>query len=503
MRPRRILAVAWRDLRLVHAGRGWYRLPSVALGLLLPAGGLPLRLPVPTHEARPAVSGELPDELADALRRDPDARVVMHGGAPIRVSAPAIPRDLRAVLDRLPGPTVLPVKAPARRPLPGRTLIVALLAISLLTGPLSESLPGERNSRTLEGLLSAAISRGELVLGKWLAWTTYGGALAGLSVLTGMLSSALKPGIWPLALPAVVGVAAALGLWLVRGAADEVAGAGVPMRVLPAVALALGALSWWLSADHPALAALIPLGGALGVASGVLGGSMALLLALAGSALLIVPLLAAVTRSLEQTGVAPAQGSSAWILAVLAPPLCWLPIAGPGLWAVAGNPNLILPVEAGLRAAGAMALAAGAVSIARDGAISPRLGDLRGAAIGLGAGIALGLGLAVLGRAGLTLPTPSALAPLADRLLARPGSSDPLTLLLWLTGTTLLFRVALPARAGWPASILAFALAFSPLRPLEGLLLGGGLAWVTTRAGLLPSALAQFLALLLAARLAA
>jgi len=502
VRPRRILAVAWRDLRLVHAGRGWYRLPMIALGLLLPAGGVPLRLPARAQEEVPRVAGEIPAALADHLRSDPGARATLHGVDPVVVSAAAVPRDLRAVLDTLPGPRVEPVPALARRALPGRTLIVALLAISLLTGPLSESLPGERNSRTLEGLLSAALSRGELVAGKWLAWTGYGSALAGLSVLTGLLSGALNVGIWPLALPAVVAVAAALGLWLVRGAADEVAGAGVPMRVLPAVALGLGGLSWWLSADHPALAALVPMGGALAVASGVLGSPSALPLSLAGSALLTAPLLVGVTRALERTGVAPPQRSRAWIAVALTPPLCWLPLAGPGLWAVAGNPNLILPPEAGWRAAGALTLAAGTVLIARDGWTSLGPGGPRAAAVGLGAGLGLGLGLAVLARLGLTLPWPATLAPLGARLSADP-SADPLTLLLWVAGSSLLFRSALPRRAGWPASILAFVLAASPLRPLEGTLMGCGLAWLAARYGLLPSALAQLAALLLAARLGA
>ena len=35
MRPGRVLAVAWRDLRVVQSGRGGWKLPLLALSLLL------------------------------------------------------------------------------------------------------------------------------------------------------------------------------------------------------------------------------------------------------------------------------------------------------------------------------------------------------------------------------------------------------------------------------------------------------------------------------------
>lgn len=500
MRPARILAIALRDLRIVHAGKGWYRLPLLALGLLLPAGGLPLRLEAPARERVATVSGEVPEQLQGQLQVTPDARVRLAGVDPVVVQAAAIPDALRAALDTLPGPQVTLTEAAPSRRLPGRSLIVALLAISLLTGPLSESLPGERSGRTLEVLLSAAVRRSELTLGKWLCWTGYGGGLALLAALGGILSGAQAPGLWPLALPIVVGTATALGFWLVRGAADEVAGAGVPMRVLPAAALGLGGLAWLISGAHPHLAAALPMGGALLVASGVLQGWGALALSALGSGLWIAGLLWAVSAALDQGGAQRPDRLRALGPALLAPPLCWLPLAGPGLWAVAGNPNMALPEGAGRIAAGGMCAAMGLVLIARDGRWPMGAGSLRGAGLGLGLGAAVGLLLAGLAPLGLVIPTAPWFAPLATRLLEAPLAAGPAALLLWALGASLLFFAALPARVGWPAAVLIYTLAATPLSPLDGLLLGSALAWAAHRWGLLPAVCAQIAALVVVAQ---
>lgn len=374
MRIRRILAIAWRDLRLVHAGRGWWRLPALALGLLLPAGGLPLRLSPPSVERAAVVAGEVPEQLQGQVQVSPDARVTLRGQDPVTVRAASVSPALREALDTLPGPQVRLVETAPIRRLPGRSLIVALLAISMLTGPLSESLPGERSAKTMEVLLSASVRRSELTLGKWLCWTLYGGGLGLLAALGGILSGAQQPGLWPLGLPLVVGCSAALGLWLVRGASDEVAGAGVPMRVLPAAALGLGGLAWLISGAHPALAALMPLGGALLVASDVLTGPGAFGLALLGSLPWVGLLLAGVARSLDLGALSRPERARGLGPALLAAPLCWLPVAGPGLWAVAGNPNMDLPAGAGVAAAGALMLCLGAVLLARSPGPTLRLG---------------------------------------------------------------------------------------------------------------------------------
>lgn len=495
-----MLAVARRDLAIVHAGRGWWRLPALALGLLLPAGGMPIGLERAPAAGLPVVAGEPPEALRGQVQVAPNARARLEGAAPVVVHAAAVSAPLRAALDTLPGPRVRPVSLDPPRRLPGRSLVVALLAISLLTGPLSESLPGERSGRTLEVLLSASLRRSELVLGKWLCWTLYGGGLALLAAAGGMASGVQAPGLWPLALPIVAGSAVALGFWLVRGAADEVAGAGVPMRVLPAAALILGGLGWAISGAHPALAALVPMGGALLVASGVLVGPGMLALAALGSGLAIAALLLAVARALDGGGRSRPDRARTWGPALLAPPLVWLPVAGPGLWAVAGNPNLALPEGAGVAAAGALAAALAAVLLARDGELGARIGGARGAALGALAGLALGALLRGIQASGLQIPASGALAPLLERLAQSPAEAGPLALGAWVLGQTLLFRAALPARLGWPASILLFTLAAHPLDPLGGLALGLGLAALARREGLTAAGLAQLVALLVAGR---
>lgn len=497
MRPARLLAVAWRDLRLVHAGKAWFRLPLLALGLLLPAGALPIRWDRPPAPTEAVAAGEIPVALQDKIRLDLTSRANLSGQSPVVLTAASVPAPLRQALDSLPGPTVSVVRAPRTRPLPGRSLIVALLAISLLTGPLAESLPGERGAGTLEVLLSASVRRSELMGGKWLAWTAYGSALAALAALGGMLSGAQAPGLWPLALPLVVGVAAALGLWLVRGAADVVSGAAVPMRVLPLVAVLTGGLAWAAAETHPLLGAAVPLGGALLVASGALTGWAVLASAALGSAAAVGLLLWSAAAAIDQGGAARSGRGRDLAGGLLGVGVTWLAVAGPGLWAVAGNPNLELPLGASIAAGGVCAGLLAGVWLARAEPLGLRW---RGSLLaGAGAGIVLGLIYFISNKYFPAFEGPSWMAPLRARLLRSPVEGGPLALVAVVVGQTLLFRGVLLDRLGLTASVALTVLATRPFDPLGGAALAPGLALVARRWGLLPAMVAQAVALAVAA----
>ena len=169
LRPARIWAVAYRDLRHGSGGRGRLRLAALGLALLLPLAALPSPEVWPQGEppdeyarTQPYVSAasELPAFLRSAVRLHPDSRVHVADGEPIVVTGPFVEPELRRALDRAIGDDSIAVrKFKPQIVLPGRSILIALLAVSLLLGPLAESLPGERSRRTLEVLLSAGVSR--------------------------------------------------------------------------------------------------------------------------------------------------------------------------------------------------------------------------------------------------------------------------------------------------------------------------------------------------------
>ena len=487
MRAARVWAVAWRDLRLVHAGKAWFRLPLLALGLLLPAGAWPIHLDRAPTVTEASAAGEIPVALQDRIRLDLTSRATLAGSDPVVVTAAGLSAPLRTALDALPGPRVELARAPRRRPLPGRSLLVALLAISLLTGPLAESLPGERGAGTLEVLLSASVTRAELVGGKWLAWTVYGGVLATIAAISGMISGAAAPGLWPLALPLVVGVSAAVGLWLVRGAADVVSGAAVPMRVLPMLAVGTGLVAWAVAGASPILGAAVPMGGALLVASGAITGLGALLAAALASAVAVAGLLWSAARVIDQGGVARAGRGADLGGGLLGVGVIWLAVAGPGLWAVAGNPNLELPRGASIAAGGVSAALLAAVWLARGRGLSLPWGDRRGALEGAAWGLGLGLILAALDALPIQVQGPLWMAPLRERLLTSPVEGGGLALAAAVVGQTLLFRGVLLDRLGLAASVALGVLAASPFDPAQGALAGLALAGVARRRGVLPA----------------
>ncbi len=476
---------------MVHAGKSWFRLPLLGLGLLVPAGALPIHLDRAPAATEASAAGEIPVALQDKIRLDLTSRATLSGEAPVVVTAAAVAAPLRSALDHLPGPTVELVRAPRRRPLPGRSLIVALLAISLLTGPLAESLPGERGAGTLEVLLSASLTRAELVVGKWLAWTAYGSALAGIAAISGMFSGAAPVGLWPLALPLVVGVSAAVGLWLVRGAADVVSGAAVPMRVLPMLAVGSGVLAWIVADSSPVLGAAVPMGGALLVASGALSGGLALLSAALGSALAVALLLSSTAAVIDQGGVARSARGADLAGGLLGVGVTWLAVAGPGLWAVAGNPNLVLPRGASIAAGGVCAGLLAGVWLVRGSGLVMSWGTWRGALLGAVSGLGVGLALAALDALPILVQGPLWMAPLRERLLCSPIEGGPLALAAVVVGQTLLFRGLLLERLGTAGSVALWVLAVAPFDPVQGAVGGLVLAGAARGLGLAPAMVAM------------
>jgi hypothetical protein len=489
MRPSRVVAVAWRDLRLVHGGKGGWKLPVVALLLLLPAGALPS--PEAPLSRGPRASGDIPAALASKIEHRPRNPVQLVGSEPVVVRSSQLPDPLREALDTLPGPSVRLVRSVDELRLPGRSLLVALLAISLLTGPLAESLAGERKRGTLETLLTAGLSRFELIAGKWLAWTGAASASTLVVAISGILGGSQDAGLWPIGLPLVAASAVALGLWLGRGAADEIAGAARTMRVLPVAAFGLGLLAYALSTVSEPLGAAVPLGGALLVAGDLLQGPVNLGASALGTALGVAPLLGHTGASLDEVGLRRPRRLGELMGLVGAAAVCWwLPVAGPAAWALAGNPELAarLPRDVALMTAGALLASIALVEHLRDH--QPwELPDGRRLALGIPAGLGLGLALGLLA---LPVPEQPILAELAPRLSSGlvPLASLPAALLV-VVGLESLFRGLLQRRYGPLVSTLAWTLICCPLDPLVGLLSGLSLSWVARRGGWLAAALAH------------
>lgn len=467
MRASVIAAVAWRDLRRVMSGRKRWALPLLAAALLLPTGALPMGPAASPPSAQsaplpPGVRGEIPDILLGQLRADPTAEVRILPGPPITVEAPWVSRRLRAALDsQTPQPAVVFRRHSTPLRLPGRTLLVALIAISLLTGPLAESLPGEREENTFETLLAAALSRWELVLGKWLAWTSAASGAALLAAISGIATGAQSPGPWLLGLPLALGVAVAVGLWLVRQAGDLIGGAAAPMRVIPSAAvLALG-LAWGASQASPLLGAALPLGGALLLTGGILDDPASIAVCALSSLATIGALLAVTARDLQRTA-RRAGPSSATLLLWSA--LCWwLPVAAPATWSAAGRGDLV-DASSGVRAAGILLVLLAATEAARR----TRPAEWRRPSVtGILWGGASGGALALLSVLPTALPLDG---PLATRFLAEP--SGLLGAVALGAGCELVFRGTLTQRLGrWPA-LAAWVAIVCPLDPLLGIASG-------------------------------
>ncbi|MBW1877734.1 MAG: ABC transporter permease subunit [Deltaproteobacteria bacterium] len=508
-RPTRIGAIARRDLVQELRGRRGWVFGAVTAVLLIPAATL--RIDIPRAEDWPirpvSVTGEVPQGVADlsnvyptagpaqiAFRRDADGSLVAR--------TQTVPKEIRAVLDG-DTPQVKVTLLDHEMPSPGRSLLFALISASVLTGAVSESIGGERSRRTLQALLSAAITRGEVILGKWLAWAGYGGGVALLAALLAILLGRVEAGWWLLPLPTVAAGTVALAIYLSRHAKDVVGGATVSLRYLPAVLAGTGMVAWYFGDTHPLFGASLPIGGALLAAGNTWPGPATALVATASTLSFSAVALALAARSLEQPPETPASWTKhaweAFLVAAVAGLSWWAPLIAPMLWGVAGNPVITetLPRGPGV-VAGATALLL--MSVVRAGRAETPWQDLgltrpppKTWLLAAVVGVAIAFTAAVSGM--VPLPNTALLSAARIRLAAglQPLWVGVPGFLLCITAQELLYRGWLLRMVGPALATLVFVLVHGPLDPIRALLVGGSLAAITVAAkgSVLPALLAR------------
>lgn len=500
MSPRlsRLVAIARRDLALELQGRRGWVLPAVMAGLLVPASSVKLQSAQPeamVQQITIPVGGDVPDVIREHpsfritegrhaqvwFDRDEDGTVV--------VRARTIPEDVRTVLDA-GQPTIRAGTIPQIVQLPSRALLLALIASSVLTGAVAESIPGERSRRTLDALLAAAITRQELILGKWGAWAGFGMVSTAIAASVALLSGRLEPGWWLLPLPLVPAATVALALFLVRRSTDVIGGATVAQRVVPALLGTAGFVAWGLAGVDGRLGAAIPLGGALIAAGGRWDDLPTIAIAVTSTLLATGTMLALTIRELESDPTRPTRGGPALELGtigVVAAAAWWVPIAGPVLWALAGNPRLTeeLPRDTGVAAAALLLLLACLVQGARSTNLPNALGLVFPrpqawlAAVLVGGALALADGPIAPFAGGVYL------AEVQARLQAalHPGWAGAAALVAVVAGQELLFRGWFRQVGGPIVAVVASVAVLAPLDPLAGLLAAGVLTALAHAAG--------------------
>lgn len=420
VRPRVVWVLARRELARVRGGEAGSRLRAAALSALLLGGAAlaPAPAPATVRGVLQVIGGPMPPELRAALQTEELAfqeltvspelapepslpgTTLDLSSAPPTLHARRLSPRLRTALDTLPGPALAVERrspAPALPPHP-RALLLLLIAVSLLTGPLTESLPGERVQHTWETLRAAAVTQAEIIVGKWLAWTGVGCGGVALAVAAAVVRGTLPLSPALVGLPLSIGLSVALGLWLVAPSTDPAGSATVPVRVIPLVVALFGGTAWLLAPS--AAAALVPLGGPLvlamgGAAPGLLPG--ALLSSAAAAALL---LWGAARRSLR-----PLQEADRWPVvpvALAAGAQLVLGSWGPGR--LGGSTELAVLAVAGLHLA-----TAGVLALRWRGAPLPRPRGARAAGVGA--------------LAGLSIVGFGALLPPGDALVSWPAAS--------------------------------------------------------------------------------
>ncbi len=511
-----LFAIARRDLASELRGRRGWVLPLIAAILLAPLASMRFpELGLPTQSAIITVSGDVPSEveaLDDHLRVTQASTLHFRqpSDGPLEVHGAVFLPSLRATLDTDgAGRPVAKTSSPPL-PMPGRSLILALLASSILTGAVTESLPGERNRKTLEALLTASVSRLEIVVGKWLAWAGFGAVAALSAGLLAVLAGTMSPGWWLVALPVVPMGSVALGLTMVRRASDVVGGAAISLRVLPAVLSILGIIAWSIGLASPVLGAMVPLGGTLIAAGGTWPGPVGPLLSVGLSLVGIAGLLWWTARDLQERprasgsllrwsdALATAWSGAAW----------WLGLGAASVWISSGNPDLSaeLVVWPALASATIGMFVAIAVRAAQDSepwstlgikGIAPRSTLLAGPVIGLALSLVI-TALHPLIRMTFASPT---WAFIADRMSlgAWPLASAPLLGAIVLVVQEVVFRGYLQRTYGPFGSTLLFVLIICPFDPVGGALLGGSLALLThlARGAVGPAILARLTAAIL------
>lgn len=500
LHPARVLAIAHRDLRIELGGRRLPFLPVVSALVLFPLAGAPHPSDLPI-DTRFRVGGDVPE----SVRADP-AFVVVEKDAPTWIRAPRgpetrpilvrggnVPRELRKHLDALEStvPVVTVVQAPLPRP--KRSFLLALVSASMLTGALAQSIPGERSQRTLETLMTAAVSRIEIVLGKWLAWGGFGALASMLAMIATVAFGRQEAGPWMLAVPWTSLATVALGLWLVRGARDVVGGATIALRALPAALTVLGAGAWWLGTIDPLLGAFVPIGGSLIAAGDTWPGWGPVLLSVTTTGLATGLLLGSTARGLDAVeGSSDDRGIAVGLtVTMLALTIWWTPLMGPFLWAVGGtlDRTSVIPPASGQSAATLGFVLLAMTLAARDRDLST-LGvrRWRGTSLAFAGPALLALGLVVV--VAPWLPGTSAwLTPMGADALARVRAADlprlpglPVTVLA-VIAQEFIFRGWMRTRASRVLAVLAWALVVRPADPIVGVIEGVMLEALAARTG--------------------
>jgi hypothetical protein len=505
LRVRRLLAVASYEMRCHMTGWQALRLLGVAAVLLLPAGAVvtpklrPLIDPTmrspkvgsfepdlfgPPPPPRIRVRGTVPPGLEHRFEVVERSAVEIRSGTPVVVVTPDVSNEMRAALETIDGDKRIEYRDVVRKAkLPGRSLLIAILAISLLTGPLADALPGERARRTLEVLLTAGITRGELIGGKWFAWTVSATLTAAVSAAIACWRGVQEPGLWLLGIPLFIGSTVAFGLWLVRLVDDVVGGSAAPMRVLPAAVGAMGLLARGVAETSPVLAAAVPLGGPLLVAGDLFTLPSQLAAAAAGTVLFVTAVLARTGADLDRmdVGAGPNRWGAAGLSAV-AILLWWLTVAGPGVWTAGPSgvtTNLVTPIGRSMLVGGIALLACAVIAIAREARRGVQeIAAAPSPAVGLAVALFVGAALAASGPLPvfeMDIPRPAMDSMLERlRIAAVPGllSSSPELLfgaLVSIVGQAVLFRSVVSTRLGWPVASLLWAIATSPIAPWTAL----------------------------------
>ncbi len=485
-RPRwRVLrALARRDLARVQGSRPgprWRgRLVGIALlgaAALVPGPGAPTSAgpAAPAVQAAPSVAlppgvGAAPPGTGPVLETTADGTPLLRA----RRVAPGLRRALDAASARAGRPVLVRAQTappPALPPQP-RALLILLIAASLLTGPLTESLPGERSQKTWETLRAAAVTPAELLGGKWLAWTGPAVAGSGLALAAAVLRGHLLLGPGLLGLPLALGLVVALGLWLLAPSHDPAGGATVPVRVVPLVVVGAALGAWALAPG--AAAAWVPLGAPLLWAMG--GTAPGLALGATLTTLVAVPLLLAhaarrAVRPLRHRPPLP-------VVPALFATAAHLALAGGGAGRLGGD-----PVLAQLAAALVVAATAAVLHHRAPAAAAPPSRPAGGVVPALA--LAAVVALAPAGPALVAVPPP----PLALALVAALAQE-------WLY-RGILTRDSPPAGAAlWG---LLWAVGCGLGAPLQAALLAVGLGLLARRWGLGAAVLARLVVVVVTA----
>lgn len=511
MRPSRILAIARRDLRMEFAGRRGAALPLIASALLFPLAASPpladlqeLAPPIRVTGSPPPAVVALDDVVAVAVDDDPDVGFSAQPDG-LHVYGRRIDRRVRDALSTLEPGLETRVIEGTPLPVPQRSLLLALLSASILTGGIGQSIPGERTSRTLETLLTTSVSRAEIVAGKCLAWASFGGGFALLATLATLFLGRQPPGWWVLPVPLVSLGTVALGFWLVRRANDVIGGTTVAIRVLPAALTILGLAAWWIGLSSPLLGAAVPLGGALVAAGAIWPGPAPALVSTASTLALVAVALQGAARDLDAGE--RAQDDRGLLAALTTTGMAWAgwwaAILGALVWTIAGAPERTALFTTAQGWSGGAAVLGLLVLVKWGRALDPSR------ALGTHRSSAAAWPLAVLAGPvfALALALPDAPVTLAEQAAARlhaPFASgtalDLSTATAFLAAAVaqeLLFRGWLRRQIGSVGATVAATLVLFPLAPLQGLAANGLLAALVERSGgsVWPAVLARALAL--------